>query len=92
MYDLNLKNYDTDVQFKSVIDAKGLEYPEAPKGGFEPTAVEAYTHPEYMVPATEMVVPVMFMGEEPVAATVVEEDVPVDEDVPVNEDVPADGE
>jgi len=66
MYDLNLKNYDTDVQFKSVIDAKGLEYPEAPKGGFEPTAVEAYTRPEYMVPATEMVVPEMFMGENPI--------------------------
>lgn len=66
MYDLNLKNYDTDVQFKSVIDAKGLEYPEAPKGGFEPTAVEAYTRPEYMVPATEMVVPEMFTGEKPI--------------------------
>jgi hypothetical protein len=37
-----------------------------------------------MVPATEMVVPVMFMGEEPVAVTVVEEDVPADEDVPVD--------
>ena len=84
MYELNLKNYDTDVRFNSVIDAKGLEYPEAPKGGFEPKAVESYTRPEFMVPATEMVVPVMFMGEEPVASTVVEEDVPADEDVPVD--------
>ena len=84
MYELNLKNYDTDVRFESVINAKGLEYPEAPKGGFEPTAVDAYIHPELMVPATEMVVPVMFMGEKPVSAPVVEEDVPADEDVPVD--------
>lgn len=78
MYDLNLKNYDTDVKFKSVIDAKGLEYPEAPKGGFEPTAVDAYTHPEYMVPATEMVVPEMFMGEKPQVVESTEDDVNVD--------------
>lgn len=77
MHELNLKNYDTDVRFNSVIDAKGLEYPEAPKGGFKPTTVEAYTRPEFMVPATEMVVPVMFMGEKPVADDG-EEDVPVD--------------
>lgn len=84
MYDLNLKNYDTDVQFKSVIDAKGLEYPEAPKGGFEPTAVEAYTRPEYMVPATEMVVPEMFMGEKPVVVETPEDDETVNgEDEPM---------
>ena len=66
MYELNLKNYDTDVRFNSVIDAKGLEYPEAPKGGFEPTAVEAYTRPEFMVPATGMIIPDVFMGFAPV--------------------------
>ena len=70
MYELNLKNYNCDSQFESYIDNKGLEYPEAPKGGFEPTPVEGYTRPEFMVPATEMVVPVMFMGEEPVASTI----------------------
>ena len=66
MYELNLKNYDTDVQFKSVIDNKGLEYPEAPKGGVELTAVDGYIRSEYMVPATGMVVPEIFMGFAPV--------------------------
>jgi hypothetical protein len=62
---LNFKNYDTDVRFVSVIESKGLEYPEAPKGGREMTAIEGYTHAEYMVPEVAMVVPEMFMGEAP---------------------------
>ena len=66
MYELNLKNYNCDSQFESYIDNKGLEYPEAPKGGFEPTPVEGYTRPEFMVPATGMIVPEIFMGFAPV--------------------------
>ena len=66
MHELNLKDYKCDSQFESVVDRKGLEYPEAPKGGFEPTAVEAYTRPEYAVPATGMIIPDVFMGFAPV--------------------------
>ena len=63
---LNFKNYDTDVKFVSSIEAKGLEYPEAPKGGREMTAVEGFTRSDLMVPEVAMVVPTMFMGEGPV--------------------------
>ncbi len=66
MYELNLKDYKCDSQFESVIKTKGLEYPEAPKGGFEPTAVDTYTRPELMVPATGMIIPDIFMGFAPV--------------------------
>jgi hypothetical protein len=66
MYELNLKNYDTDVRFNSVIDNKGLEYPEAPRGGVEITGVDGYIRSEYMVPPTGMVVPEIFMGFAPV--------------------------
>lgn len=64
--ELNLKIYNCDADFTSVIDTKGLEYSEAPKGGFEPTAVETYTRPEYTIPATGMIVPEIFMGFPPV--------------------------
>jgi hypothetical protein len=83
---LNFKNYDTDVMFVSAIDAKGLEYPEAPVGGVEATLVDAYTRANLMVPATDMVVPTMFMGEKPVAVET--EETPSDEPTDAPEDEP----
>lgn len=83
----NFKNYDTDVRFVSVIESKGLEYPEAPKGGREMTAVDGYIHAELMVPETAMVVPEMFMGFEPIVTEEVPSDEPTDEpsDEPTDE-------
>lgn len=66
MHELNLKNYNCDADFTSVIDTKGLEYPEAPKGGVELTSVDGYIRSEYAIPATGMIVPEIFMGFPPV--------------------------